>query len=63
MHTSFLSPFDLWLLMVCIVALYTQTRTLHRGRSMRAKEKRRSLLEEATKEQKAHEDTRAALKV
>jgi hypothetical protein len=30
---------------------------------MRAKEKRRALLEEATKEQKAHEDTRAALKV
>ena len=30
---------------------------------MRAKEERRSLLEEVTKEQKAHEDTRAALKV
>ena len=30
---------------------------------MRAKEKRRALQEEATKEQKAHEDTRAVLKV
>ncbi len=49
--------------MVFLFVLYTQTRALHRGRGIRAKERRRSLQEAVSKEQEAHEETRAALKV
>ena len=49
--------------MVCLFALYTQTRALHRGRGLRAKERRRALQEAVTKEHEAHEETRAALQV
>jgi len=64
MHTLIVCcPIVLLLLMVCLFALYLQTRALHRGRGLRAKERRRALQEAVTKEHEAHEETRAVLQV